>query len=834
MIAVANISLGQVSSDLIEVNYAYPQKYIIKEIKVEGVDHLDHNTLIALSGLKIGDQIEIPGDNLTDAIKKIWNENIIGDIQLYIDKVEGDQISLVFVLVEKPRLGKVFLRGIKKKEEKDIKSGLRLARSQKISAAFERNIENQIRDYFLDIGYFNVDTKKSRIKDTTLANHVSFIFDVDKGAKVKIENIIINGNDSLTRKSILKRMKKTKERKPARIFKRSKYIDQDLEIDLQAVEDLYLSKGMRDVQINIDSIYNVGDELINIAITIDEGNVYYFRNITWVGNFKYPDKTLKKVLGLEKGQVFNQSLLDERLNFNPSGLDISSLYLDDGYLFYSLNPVEVKIENDSIDIEMRINEGAQATVSSVIVEGNTKTSDRVILREIRTIPGEKFRRSDLIRTQRELAALGYVDPAQIGIIPIPNPATGTVDIKYSVVEKPSDQLQLSGGFGGAIGFVGSLGLVFSNFSLRKVPQFKTWSPLPAGDGQRLSLRAQSNGPAFQSYSFSFTEPWLGGKKPISFTSSIYKSASNTLDDNFDKTGHIKVSGISFSVGKRLKWPDNWFIVQSAINFNKYDVDNFNSSLCTTCKANNYNISGTITRDDRGNNPQYYQKGGKITLNVAVTPPYSMFDPSIEDKPTPDRYKFIEYHKWMLDYERYHQLSGFTRKSENSVGSGSGTKRAFVLQTRAHFGYLGALNKNVGLGPFERFTVGGSGLSGQNFLLGTDIVGLRGYNDQSINPDADNGGGTIFSKYVMELRYPIVTEGAASIYVLGFMEAGNNWKNANDFDPFDLYRSTGVGIRLFMPAFGLLGLDYGVGLDPIPGRPGANTGQIHFSIGQLLR
>lgn len=819
--------------EYVEMNYAFPAEYIIKDIQVLGVDHLDHNTIIALTGLQIGDRIAIPSTTLTEALQRIWDENIVGDVQIFITEKTGNDISLAIKLIEKPRLGKVYLEGIKKGEEKDIKDMLSLVRSQKISAAFEKNMENKIEDYFLERGFFNVDARLKPIKDTTLENHISYRIDIDKGAKVKIENITIEGNKEISDKTILKKMKDTKERKPFRIFKRSKYIWEEYKQGQDAIVNLYNSRGMRDAQVELDSVYNVSEDRVSLKMTILEGKTYRFRNITWVGNYIHEDKRLNEILRIEKGDLYNAELLDQRLNFNPSGLDVSSLYLDNGYLFFSVNPVEIRVENDSIDIEMRIYEGAQARIKNVIVKGNTKTSDHVIMREIRTVPGEKFSRSDLIRTQRELAALGYFDPQTIGIVPKPNPTDGTVDIEYTVDEQPSDQLQLSGGFGGVIGFVGSLGLVFNNFSLRKIPKFRSWSPLPAGDGQRLSLRAQSNGPAFQSYSFSFTEPWLGGRKPNSFTVSLFRSVSNNLNRDLVREGYIRVSGISFSLGRRLRWPDDWFILRNTISLNQYDVDNFGSTLCTTCRANNFNFNTTLVRDNRRNNPQFYTSGGMFSLSTSITPPYSLFDRSIEERGIPDRFQFIEYHKWMLDYERYIQLSGFGKKGGENAAQPK-TKRALVLQTRAHFGYIGFLNEKVGLGPFERFTLGGSGLSGQNFLLGTEIVALRGYNDQSLNPDRDNGGGTIFSKYVMELRYPIVSEGVASIYVLGFAEAGNNWANFNTFEPFTLHRSVGLGVRIFMPAFGLLGIDYGRGLDPIPGRLGANDGQIHFSIGQLLR
>ncbi len=849
LIILLSINLSAIAQplreqSLIDLNYSYGKKYTVEDISVKGAKHLDKETVIALSGLSVGDQITLPGTELAEAISRIWKENIVGNISFHITKIEGTKIWLLIKLTEKPRLGKIYIEGVRKPEEKDIKEMLSLVRSQVIFSSFEKDIKIKVENYFKEKGFLNAEVSPRAINDTsTIANHISYTINVEKGSKVRIEKILIEGVSTLEAKEVLRKMKNTKKRKFGRFYKRSKYIQEKFDEDKQRIIALYNSKGMRDAQIKFDTVYNVSKDRINLKMNIFEGGKYYFRNIKWIGNYVYRNGFLDSVLAIQKGDIYNKELLDQRLNFNPTGVDVSSLYLDNGYLFYSLNPVEVNIENDSIDIEMRIYEGQQAIIGKNIVLGNTKTSDQVIYRELRTVPGEKFSRSAIIQTQRSLSSLGYFDPQQIGIVPKPNPTTGTVDIEYTVVEKPSDQLQLSGGFGGGgFGFVGSLGLSFNNFSMRKIMKFREWSPLPAGDGQRLSLKAQSNGKFYQNYSVSFTEPWLGGKKPRALSLSLFRSISRGFDSDNKQISALKVTGINVALNKRLNWPDGNFYLSTGLNYNRFKSERdgatgtsssrITNNICQNCGANNFNFNTTITRDDRGNNPQFYNTGGKMSLSVNITPPYSLLSNSINELKGEESFKYVEYHKWMFDWEKYMQL-GVNRTKGLAIDGGK-QKRKFVVQTRAHFGYVGKLNKTKNVTPFERFELGGSGLSGfgGSFLTGRDIVGLRGYNDGSLTLNGTYG--TIFSKYVVELRYPIILEGMANIYALGFLEAGNIWGSPRSFNPLDLHRSYGAGIRLFMPAFGMFGLDYGVGIDPIPGQPGANGGQIHFTIGQMIR
>lgn len=825
----------------LSLNYQVPVEYVIADIKVEGAPHLNHATLISISGLKIGDKVSIPGDVFSNAIKKLWKQKIIGNVKIEVSKIEGEKIYIVLQIKERPRLSTYTISGVRKSENTDLKDKIGFIRGQVLSDALKKNATFSIQKYFEEKGLFNTSIKVTERKDSTLKNHVRLNFHIKKGKHVKINQMTINGNSLITHKEVKKQLRDTKEKRWWRIYKRSKYIKKDYTADKQALVAYYNSLGFRDAVIISDSVYVVegsDNKLLNIDIKIEEGKKYYFRDIAWSGNYIYKEKILRKVLGIKKGDIFNQELLDARLNFNPNGPDVSSLYLNNGYLFFNVTPIEIRVEGDSIDLEMRVYEGNIATIGEIRVMGNTKTSDHVLLREIRTLPGDEFSRADLIRTQREIAQLGYFDPEQIGIIPIPNPQTGTVDIEYRVVEKPSDQLQLSGGWGGFSGFVGTLGLVFNNFSLRNIGKFRNWDPLPSGDGQRFSMSVQANGLRFQSYNMSFTEPWLGGRKPNSFTISLNHSVSRSLDNDFKELGSLRVTGATISLGRRLKWPDDWFTLSNSISFMHYNVNNFTSasSLCSDCDANNLSFNTTLSRNDIGTNPQFPTQGSSISLSLSLTPPYSAFNKNILEKTGDDRYEWIEYHKWMFDFSNFIKLTGNNKKESDIFSQNQKQERPFVLHTRAHFGAIGMYNSQLGVGPFERFTLGGSGLTGFNtgsWLLGLDVIGLRGYGDNTVAPQP-NVAGIIYNKFVAELRFPIVTQGVATIFLLGFAEAGNNWDDYKEYNPFNVKRSYGLGARIFMPAFGMIGIDYGVGIDKIPGAPDANGGQFHFTIGQQIR
>jgi len=672
-------------------------------------------------------------------------------------------------------------------------------------------------DFYIEKGYLNATAEVREVKDSTFANRVVLIIDVDKKNRIKIHSLEFEGNTYFSDKKLRKAMKETKVKKWYKIFTSSKFLDEKYQEDKAKVIAKYTDKGYRDAKIVSDTVFKHDEKTVDIRITIDEGKQYYFRNITWVGNIKYTSHVLDSILGIRKGDIYEGSVLDERLFMNQSGRDISSLYMDDGYLFFSVTPVEVNVENDSIDLEMRIYEGKQARINKVTVVGNVKTNDRVIMREIRTKPGELFSREKIIRTQRELAQLGYFDQEKLGVNPKPNPIDGTVDIEYTVEEKPSDQLELSGGYG-SNQLVGTLGLSFNNFSARNIFNGASYSPLPSGDGQKLSLRAQTNGKYYQSYNASFTEPWLGGKKPNSLSVSIFRSIqSNGVSKGELNRQSIEITGASVGLGKRLKKPDDYFTNYIEASYQYYVLNNYGGTfLFANGYSNNLSFQESISRNSV-DAPIYPRTGSTVSLTLQFTLPYSLFnDIDYRTATDAERYKFIEYHKWKFS------SSWFTKLAGN-----------LVLNTKIQYGFLGLYNRNVGASPFERFYLGGDGLSGYA-LDGREIIALRGYANNSVTPrNANNAqvGGTIFDKYTLELRYPLSLNPSATIYLLAFAEGGNSWLKFNEFNPFSAKRSAGMGVRIYLPVFGLLGLDWGYGFDEIPNDPGVNKGQFHFSIGQ---
>ena len=903
------------------LNYSNPTQYVIAGIDVTGLRVLDKNALISLSGLKVGDKIKIPGDEISGAIKKLWKHGLVGDVSISIDKIEGDQVYLKIALTERPRLTGFTFEGVKKSRETEIREDLNLIRGRILSDAIIRNTQVTVKNHYIQKGFLNADVKVIQVEDTINTDGVRLRIVVDPKSKVKIHKVTFEGNKEFSSSRLKKRLKSTNEHVRIALFRRlaetifglspkkvvnffdstyevsgtemkaflndniklnffkgSKFIRSDYEEDKQLLVDFYNSKGYRDATIVADTIYSYNDNSVNINLYVDEGSKYYFRDIIWTGNFVHTDETLNRILAIERGDVYNKELIDQKLTFNPKGPDISGLYMDDGYLFFRVNPVEVSVEGDSIDVEMRIYEGEQATIKNVIIAGNDKTRDHVIRRELRTVPGQKFSRTDIIRTQQRLSQLGYFDPEQISPTPLPNPADGTVDIEWKVVERSSDQIELSGGWGGAFGFVGTLGLTLNNFSVRNMLKGK-FTPIPVGDGQRLSLRAQANGRQFQNYSFSFTEPWMGGKKPnsfsISFNYSIQRQRVSEVDDRGieqftggfnDFNARLGVRGVTLGLGRQLEWPDNYFTLNNSISYLVYELENFRTRGLgfSDGPANSITFNTTLSRFSI-DNPMYPTSGSTISLSIALTPPYSLFreddfwiedgdqeeaarivaerSPNLDLNPDANarnsleqaelrdiqnarRYRFIEYHKWMFDAKFYLPLAG-----------------KLVLETKAHFGFIGSYSQNLGQGPFERFVLGGDGLAGQQgFLLGTDIIGLRGYENNSINPPFNNlednaiEGGIVYNKVGMELRYPVTTGQAATIYGFIFSEAGNNWNSFQEFNPFDMFRSAGVGARIFMPAFGLIGVNWAYGFDNLPGDPqGQRSGQqFHFTIGQQIR
>jgi len=799
------------------IDYGNPKTYMIGGVVISGTKYLDENVLISISGLTVGDSLEIPSEKTSEAIKNLWKQGLFSDIQIYVTRVQGQTIFLELRLTERPRLSTFKFNNVSKSDADKIREKIKLERDKVVTENVKAATKTAVVDYYIEKGYLNATATIQEIRDSTTANRVILIIDVQKKNRIKIHKINFEGNYYLTSSTLKGTMKETKESKWYKIFSSSKFLEDKFQEDKASIIAKYTDKGYRDAKIISDSVYRYNDDEVDLTIKIDEGHQYFFRNITWVGNIKYSSHVLDSILAIKKGDIYEQSALDERLFMNQNGHDISSLYMDDGYLFFSVTPVEVNVENDSIDLEMRIYEGKQARINKVTVVGNIKTNDRVIMREIRTKPGQLFSRADIIRTQRELAQLGYFDQEKLGVNPKPNPVDGTVDIEYTVEEKPSDQLELSGGYG-ANQLVGTLGLSFNNFSARNMFKKGAWTPLPSGDGQRLSLRAQTNGKYYQSYNASFTEPWLGGKKPNSLSVSVFHSVqSNGVSFGEGNRQAIYITGMSVGLGKRLKKPDDFFTNYNEVNYQYYTLDNYvGTFLFNNGHSTNLSFTEAISRNSI-DAPIYPRTGSTLTFSLKFTLPYSLFNNvNYATASIAERYKYIEYHKWKFS------SSWFTKLAGN-----------LVLNTKIQYGFLGLYNRAVGPAPFERFYVGGDGLSGYA-LDGREIIALRGYTNNSVTPRNAAGaqvGGTIFDKYTLELRYPLSLNPSATIYLLAFAEGGNSWLTFKDFNPFSSKRSAGGGVRIFLPVFGLLGLDWGYGFDEIPNDPNANEGQFHFTIGQ---
>mgnify|MGYP000660250081 CR=1 FL=1 len=811
---ITHLSIAQIniSNDSESFDYSSPKKYVLGGITIEGTKFLDHKTLIQISNLEIGSTIEIPGDALTKASRILWEQGLFSDIQIKVSSTQGNTIFLTLYLEERPRLSKFKFEGIKKSEIDAIREKIKLARGKIITKNVIINTKNIVSDYFKEKGFLNVTTEINEIEDTITKNHVILVLDIEKGDKVKIGSIEFAGNEAFTEKRLKRLMKDTKEKKFFRIFKSSKFLEEAFKNDKQLIIEKYNEKGLRDAKINNDSItFNPEENLLNVKLEITEGKTYYFGNINFVGNTKYTNEELAEIVAIEKGDIFDQSVLESRILGSPDSKDIHSIYLDNGYLFSQVTPVETEIRNDTIDIEVRIYEGLQARVNRVSVSGNSKTNDHVIMREIRTKPGDLFSRSDIMRSQREIATLNYFDPEKLNIDVQPNQEDGTVDLTYIVEEKSSDQIELQGGYG-ADRVIGTFRVSFNNFSAKNIFNKEAWLPLPSGDGQRFSISATSNGRLFQSYNVSFTEPWLGGKKPNSLTVGAYHSiTSNGISSDEENSGTFKVTGLSLGLGKRLKWPDDFFTLYQNVSLKKYLVDNY--SFGSFIDGTYYNMSYSFVLGRNSvDQPTFPRRGSNMKLSVQMTPPYSLFDGE-ESSPDPlDASKWVEYHKWNIG------ANWFTALADK-----------LVLKTNLEYGLIGKYNSEESLSQFERFYVGGDVLS--VFAMdGREVIGLRGYANQTVSQHL-TAGGSIYSKYYLEMRYPLSLDPSATVYATAFAEAGNAWDSFDKFNPFEVKRSLGFGIRIFMPMFGLLGVDFGHGYDPLEGATEKSGWQTHFSIGQ---
>lgn len=822
------------------------RKLTLNSIKVTGNQSFNEQTVIAFTGLKEGDRLYIPGERLSSITKKLWDQNLFSDIAFYVTNIEGDLVDLELYIVELPKLNEVTIQGIRKGQKKDIIKDNDLVAGKKITKNLLTTTKNYIKDKFKEDGFYNTQVTISTTPYIdTLGVEVgqNMLINIDKNDRVKVSSITFEGNEALSNGKLRRAMKKVKRRNFLRFWKMSKYTDEFFAEDKANIIKKYKSNGYRDARIVSDTLALNENDDIDLTLNIEEGKRYYFGDIRFIGNSKYTDGQLRQLLGIERGEPYNGILLQERIadDSDPDANDLTNLYQNNGYLAVNINPVEVAVRQDTIDFEIRIIERNEFYFDHITVVGNDKTNDHVIYRELRTRPGQKYSKRNVVRTIRELGQLGYFDAEQLS----PNfkfvdENNGLVDLEYSVVERGSSQIELQGGYGGG-GFVGTLGLSFNNFSLRNIFNKEAYKPLPMGDGQKLALRAQASS-FYQTYSLSLTEPWLGGKKPIQLSTSFSHTIQylyNFQTREVDKDRRFLITGGSVGLAKRLQWPDDYFQLSQAVSFQHYNLKNYNTGLFTFGDGYSNNLAYTIglSRNNTATNPIYPTQGSSFSLSAKLTFPYSAFNgvdyddlrderDGLEDflannpSDVDARERIAE-----IDQERFNWLEYYKIKFSGDWYTTLVDK--LVLRTKTEFGFLGAYNNDRGIPPFERFFVGGDGL-GAFSLDGREVIQLRGYPNQSLS---DNDGNTIYNKFSLEVRYPITLKQAASIYVLGFVEGGAAYDGFRDYNPFSISRSAGAGLRIFMPAFGLLGIDFGYGFDPILGGNGPNGLETHFIIGQ---
>ncbi len=834
-----------------EIEYSYQRKtYEIAGIEVTGADSYEDFVLIGFSGLAVGDKIEIPGDQITKAIKRFWKQGLFSDVKIKAKKIEGQKVWLQIALKQRPRVSDVAYSGLKKSEREDVEVKVGIRNGSQMTPNLSDHAKTVIKKYLAEKGFHNAEVQVLQFNDQDHPGYVKVAINVDKKAKTKVGKIYITGNEALTHTQINKAMKKTNDNNIINLFRTKKFVTEEYEKDKIAVIEKYNEIGYRDAYIVADSVVpNPEDPTrVDVYMTISEGGKYYVRNINWVGNTVYPYELLNATLGIKKGDTYNLKVLNERLQSDDDA--VSKLYTDRGYLFFNVEPVEVNVENDSIDFEMRMYEGKPATINQINITGNTRVYEHVVRRELYTKPGQLYSQSDIMRSLRELAQMGHFDQEKLVPDIQPNPEEGTVDITYQLETKSSDQIEFSLGWG-ATGLVGSLGLKFTNFAIQNLFNKKSYRIVPQGEGQTFSINARTNGIYYTSASISFLEPWLGGKRPNSLSASIYFASQTGYSDRYykayqnlyntyssyyysygnsdyyqqlqeseaDKDKYLRTFGVSLGYGKRLRWPDDYFTFYGELSYQMYMMKDWPYLLISNGTSHNLSLNLQLSRSSI-DNPIYTRRGSQFTLGLKITPPYSLINKKdYSQMTTSERYHLIEYHKW--------KFSGkvFTPLSKDSK---------LVLMTRAEFGYLGHYNKYA-KSPFESFYMGGDGMSSYT-SYSTDYVAMRGYSSGSLTPyDATTGRnmGYVYNKFTMELRYPIALEQSATIWALAFVEAGNCFSDISKYNPFDLKRSAGLGVRIYLPMFGLLGIDWGWGFDKINGSDQYGKSQFHFVLGQEL-
>lgn len=821
LVAEAQVVVG--GEEEYDFDYLTPKTYEIGGISFEGAEKFDTRVVQLVAGLQVGDRIRIPGDKISSAIENLWKQGMFDDVQIRVTRIQGNIAFLKIVLRERPRLERFRFTGVKKGEDKKLREEIKLVTGEVVTENLLRTSVNKIKGYYIGKGFTRVEvTPTSEADDST--GRLTVTFNVKRGKKVKIDSLIFEGNREVSDLTLATKMQKTRDvhfpwklRFWKKVFwKKSRYIESDFREDLEHVVAYYNEQGYRDARIVSDTVYDApsakaDQERVKVKVQVHEGRKFFFRNITFSGNTVYSDDVLRRSLRISKGDPYNRALLDQNLQYNPSGTDISSLYMDNGYLFFRATPVEVAVEGDSIDIEIRISEGKQARIRNVWVEGNTITNDKIIMRELYTRPGDLFSRDALLRSRRELLTLRYFKEESVIPEPRPNEADGTVDIVYKVEEGQTSTINLQGGYGAGM-FIGQVGLTLNNFSARNIFNKDAWAPLPAGDGQKLSLNATTNGSSYYSLSASFTEPWLGGRRAQSLSGQVYHTfMSNGLYYNRSSAQFysLQITGAGVTFSKRLKWPDDYFYMSHGLSYKHYVLDNYNSlnNLFTDGTANDISYSFSLSRNSY-DSPIFTRNGSELSLTTFLTPPFSLLSGKDYSNATPqEKYKWVEYYKVNLRGSWFLNLAG-----------------DLVLSTRFRFGWMGHYNDDIGQAPFGRYFLGGDGLSSW-VIDGREVIPLRGYENNSLNPDA---GGSVFDRFTFELRYPIVESGQATIWLQAFLEGGNCWSDLSQFEPFKIYNSAGLGVRFYLPMLGLIGVDWGYGFDGLYG-----GSQFHFSIGQSI-
>lgn len=838
------------------VLYSTPKRYEIAGISVSGIDNYEDYVLIGLSGLSVGQIITIPGDEITNAVKRYWKHGLFSNVSITIEKAIGDQAYLNIALTQRPRLSKLNFNGVKKSEQEDLEGKLNFRKGNQVTPNMIDRAEIVIKRYFDDKGFKNAEVNIIQRDDIAETNSLILDINIDKKEKVKVNKIYITGNDALDEKTLKKAMKKTNEKGYWRdFFRPKKFTDNLYDEDKQLLISKYNEHGYRDAHIVVDSVVPFDDKTVDVFIQVEEGNQYHIRSINWVGNTVYESQGLSEVLRMAPGDVYNQKKLDERVQIDDDA--IGNLYYNNGYVFARVEPVEINVTSDSVDLEMRVLEGPQATINRVRIAGNDRLYENVIRRELMTKPGDLFSRDALMRSARELQQMGHFNPESISPDVKPDYSNGTVDINWMLESKNNDQVEFSLGYG-QTGVIGKIALKFTNFSMynlfHKSDNYRAF--IPQGDGQTFSISGQTNGTYYQSYNISFLDPWFGGKRPNSFSLNAFFSLQTGINNNYynsayynnyynsmygygsynnyynnyesyyDPDKYLRMYGLSIGWGKRLHWPDDYFTLYGELSYTRYDLNNWEYFIISNGNSNNINLSLNLGRSSI-DNPIFPRQGSDVSFNVSITPPYSLFDnidyKGLSEVKTTDanynaalrqRYKWIEYHKWKFKSKFYTALTG--------------GQKCLVLMARADFGLLGHFNKYK-KSPFETFYVGGDGMSGYSYNYYTDMVALRGYDNGSLTPYGSEG--YAYSRFTMELRYPLMLENSTQIYALAFLEGGNAWTDVRKFNPFDMKRSAGVGVRIFLPMIGLMGIDWAYGFDKVSGYNGAGGSQFHFILGQ---